>query len=68
MCIQFTVTANCKITSHSLKRSRPLWLVIMDNSAPTHKRRKLVKTYKYVIPKRQTLAAEVCGEIDSTKK
>ena len=33
----------------------------MDDSAPTHERRKLVKTYKNVLPQKQTVAAEVCG-------
>ena len=36
-----------KIPFHSLKRL-PLWLIMIDDavSAPTHERRKLVKTYK----------------------
>ena len=38
-----------KITSHSSKKSRTLWLEMMDDSASTHKRRKLVKTYKNVL-------------------
>ena len=35
-----------KIPSHSSKKSRPLWPVMMDDNAPTQERRKLVKTYK----------------------
>ena len=33
---------------------------MMDDSAPTHERRKFVKTYKIVLP--QTMVAEACGE------
>ena len=36
--------------SHLFKENRPLWLVIMDDSAPTYERRKPVKTYKNVLP------------------
>ena len=39
----------CKISSHSSKKSRPLWPVTMDDSAPTQERRKLVKTYENVL-------------------
>ena len=35
---------------------------MMDDSAPTHERRKLVKTYKNMLPQKRTVAAEVCGE------
>ena len=31
-------------------------------NAPTHKRRKLVKTYKNVLPQKRIVVAEVCGE------
>ena len=41
-----------KISSHSVSKRRPLWLVMMDDSAPTHKKRKLVKTYKIVLPQK----------------
>ena len=34
----------------------------MDDSAQTHERRKLVKTYKTVLPQKRTVAAEVCEE------
>ena len=51
-----------KIPSHSLKKSRPLWPVMMDDRTPTHERRKLVKTYKNVLPQIWTVVAEVCGE------
>ena len=50
-----------KIPSHSSKKSRPLWPMMMDDSAPTHTRRKLVKTYKNVIPQKRTMVAYVCG-------
>ena len=46
----------------SSKKSRPLWPVMMDASALTHKKRKLVKTYKNVFPQKWTVVAEVCGE------
>ena len=36
-------------TAHT-KKSRPLWSVMKDDSAPTQKRRKLVKIYKNVLP------------------
>ena len=36
--------------------------MMMDDSAPTHERRKLVKTYKKCAPSKQTVVAEVCGE------
>ena len=52
----------CKIPSHSLKKSRPLWPVIMDDSAPIHERRKLVKTYKDVLSRKRIVVAKVCGE------
>ena len=44
------------------KKSRPLWPVMMEDSAPTHERRKLVKTYKNVLPRKRTVVAEVSGE------
>ena len=36
-----------------------------DSASITHKRRKLVKTYKNMVPGKQTVVAEVCGEIYS---
>ena len=51
-----------KMSSHSSKKSRPLWLVLMDDSAPIHERRTLVKTYKIVLPRKRIVVAEVCGE------
>ena len=36
--------------------------MMMDDSAPTHKRMKLVETYKNVLPRKWTVVAEVCGE------
>ena len=38
---------------------------MMDDNAPIHKRRKLVKTYieyKNVLPRKQIVVAKVCGE------
>ena len=51
----------------SFKKSRPLWPVIMDDSAPTHKRRKLAKTFKNVPSQKQTVAVGVFGETYSKK-
>ena len=39
----------------------------MDESAPTHERRKLVKTYKNVLPQKLIVVAEVCRETNSKK-
>ena len=36
--------------------------MMMDDNAPAHERRKLVKTYKIVLPRKWTMDAEVCGE------
>ena len=41
---------------------------MMDDSAPMHERKKLVETHKNVLPRKQTVAAVVCGEIYSNKK
>ena len=41
------------------KKSRPLRPVMMDDSAPTHEGRKLVKTYKNVLPQKQTVVADI---------
>ena len=35
---------------------------MMDDSAPLHERRKLVKTYKNVLPRKRIAVAKVCGE------
>ena len=35
---------------------------MMDDSAPTLERRNLIKTYKNVLPQKQTVVAEVCRE------
>ena len=51
-----------------MKKSGPLWLVMMDDNAPTHKRRKLLKTYKNVLPRKRTVVAKVSGETNSKKK
>ena len=50
------------------KKIRPLWQVMMDDSAPTHEKRKLVKTYKNVIIQKQTVVAKVSGETYSKMK
>ena len=57
----------CKTPTPSWKKSRPLWPVMMNDSAPIHKRRKLVKTYKNVISQKWTVVAKVCGETYSKK-
>ena len=36
--------------------------MLIDDSAPTHTRRKLVKTYKNVLLHKRTVGAEVCGD------
>ena len=59
MCTHYTAS---KIPSHSLKKSRPMWPVMMDVIAPTHKRRKLVKTYQNVLLQKRTVVAEVSEE------
>ena len=46
----------------TLGKSRPLWPVMMDDSAPTHGRRKLIETNKNVLPQKRTVVAELCGE------
>ena len=40
---------------------------MMDNNAPTHKRRILVKAYKYVLPPKPTMVAEVSRKTYSKK-
>ena len=35
---------------------------MMDDKAPTHERRKLVKTNKNVLPRKRIVVAKVCGE------
>ena len=49
------------------KKSRPLWPMMKDDSASIHVRRKLVKTYKNVLPRKRTMVAKVCGETYSKK-
>ena len=44
------------------RSSRPLWPVMMEDRSPTHKRRKLVKTYKNVLSRKRTVVAKVCRE------
>ena len=44
-----------------------MYPVMMDDIAPTHKRRKLVKTFKNVFPQKLTVVAKVSGETYSTK-
>ena len=41
---------------------------MMDDRAPIHERRKLVKTYKDVLPRKRIVVAKVCGETYSKKK
>ena len=52
----------------SSKKGRPLWPVMMDDSAPMHERRKLVKTYRNVLPPKRIVVAKVCGETYSNKR
>ena len=66
LCLQTHYTA--QIPSHSLKKSRLLWSVMIDDNAPTHERRKLVKTYKNVLPLKRIVVAEVCKETKNEKK
>ena len=40
------VKSHLTLSSHSLKKSKTLWPVMMDESAPTHDARKSVKTNK----------------------
>ena len=47
----------CVPISRFKKKSRSLWLVIMDDNAPTHKRRKLVKNYKNVLLQKRIVVA-----------
>ena len=35
---------------------------MMNDNAPTHKRRQLIKTYKNVLPQKRIVVAKVCGE------
>ena len=39
-----------------------MWPEMMDDSAPTHERRKLAKTYKNVLLRKWTVVPKVCGE------
>ena len=65
-CVYAHITLHTrKILSRSSKKSRPLWPGMMDDSAPIHERRKLVKTYKNVLPRKRIVVAKVCGETDS---
>ena len=41
--------------------------MMMDDSAPIHERRKLLKTYKDVLPRKRIVVAKVCGETYSKK-
>ena len=42
--------------------------MMMDDNAPTHERRKLVKTYKNVLSRKRIVVAEVCGETSKNDK
>ena len=55
-------TPHCTHVKSHLALPKSLWLVMMDDNAPTHERRKLVKTYKNVLPQKLTVVAEVFGE------
>ena len=45
-----------------IKESRPMWMMMMDDNASRHKRRKLFKNLKNVLSRIWTVVAEVCGE------
>ena len=47
--------SRCTHIKSNLKKRRPLWPVMMDDNAPTHKRRKLVKTDKNVLPQKKRI-------------
>ena len=36
--------------------------MMMDHSVPIHKRRKLIKIYTNVLPRKRIVVAKVCGE------
>ena len=58
-------TSHCtQVKSHLILLSP----VMMDDKAPTHERRKLVKTSKTVLPQKWIVVAEVCGETNSKKE
>ena len=60
-----------KIPSHSSIKSRPLWPAMIDGGASIHDRRNLLKPTKNVLPRKQIVVAEVCGEtyfLDSFSK
>ena len=38
-----------------------MWPVMMEDSAPIQERRKFVKTYKSVLPRKRTMVAKVMG-------
>ena len=44
--------------TRSSKKSRPMWPMMMDVNAQIHQRRKLVKAYKNVLTRKQTVVAE----------
>ena len=50
-------TSHCTHIKSNLTRIS-LWLVMMDDSAPIHERRKL-KTYKNVLPQKQTILKKI---------
>ena len=43
-------------------------MILMDDSAPTHKRRTLIKTYKNVLPQKWTLVSKVLKKKKVLKK
>ena len=59
-CVCAHVTLNKHKNRISIYKKKRL--IMTDDSAPTHKRRKLVKTYKNVLPQKQTVVAEVSWE------
>ena len=64
-------TLHCKHMKSDLilpKRVGPCVPVMMDNSAPTHEKGILVKTYKNVLLRKRTMVAKVCRETFSKKR
>ena len=41
----------------------PPWLMMMDDSAPTQERRKMVKIHETVFAQKHTVAAKICWKI-----
>ena len=69
LCVQtsgFHITYNCtflrKVLVQTSCNKTTQEDLMMDDVAPTHKKRKLVKTYKNVLPQKWNVVTEVCWE------